>query len=184
VGLFRRRQSLHEQLAREGGLDLDPAAATHPPGWMETGIHGVPRARQWDAVVAVEAEGVEGDRALFVALDEDTLIVEEGEDVDPIAEALDEVIDPPYRAEAARRSETQWVVGLRRIQVVELPNDPGGDEVTLTVHEGETTLVVDGSETFASIRELEDVGAARGSSYVVQARRLGGSLWEVEVSPL
>lgn len=184
MGLFRRRESLHEQLAREGGLELQPIAEPRPPGWMETGIHGVPRARQWDAVVAVDAEGVEGDRARFVALADDTLIVEEGEEVDPLAEALDEVIEPPYRAEAARRGGAQWAVGLRRIQVVELPNDPGGDELTLTVHDGETTLVVDGSETFASIRELEDLGASRGSSFVVQARRLDGQLWEFAVSPL
>jgi hypothetical protein len=184
VGLFRRRESLHEQLAREGGLDPEPVKEAGPPGWMETGIHGVARAREWDAVVAVEAEGVEGDRVRFVALADDTLIVEEGGDVEPLAAALDEVVEPPYRAEAMRRGETQWAVGLRRIQVVALPNDPGGHEVTLTVHEGETTLVVDGSETFASIRELEDIGAARGSSFVVQARRLDGDLWEVEVSPL
>src|SRR5438067_2245966 len=99
-----------------------PLPEVSPPGWMETGIHGVPRQRQWDSVVAVEAEGVEGDHVLFVALGDDTLVIEEGGDVEAIAAALDDVIKPPYRAEASRRTETQWAVGVRRIQVIELPD--------------------------------------------------------------
>ena len=71
---------------------------------METGIHGVPRAREWDAVVTVEAEGVEGEHARFVALP-GVLVVEEGEHVEPLANAVDQVAAVPYRAEAdaARR---------------------------------------------------------------------------------
>jgi hypothetical protein len=184
VGLFRRREPLHERLAREGGLRTDSPAEPSPPGWTETGVHGVPRARTWDTVVAVEAEGVQGDRALFVAVDDDTLVVEEGADPEPLAAALEDVLQPPYRAEATRRGETQWAVGLRRIQVVELPDDPEGDEVVLTVSDGERTLVVDGRRAFGTIPQLEALAAARGGSAVVQAGRLDGSLWEVEVMPL
>jgi hypothetical protein len=208
VPLFRRRESLHDRLAREGGLgggpppepaepwgaEGDPASAAagsaDPAGdasghrWMETGVHGVPRQREWDAVVAVEAEGVEGDRVRFVALGDDTLVVEEGEDVEPIAAALDDVVDPPYRAEAVRRGETSWAVGLRRIEVVELTDDPGGDELTLTVRDGGRTLLVDGASTFGSIPALERLGAARGESYVVEGRRLTDNVWEVRVTPL
>jgi hypothetical protein len=192
VGLFRRREPLHEQLARAGGLDLDPVAEPRPPGradasssaWAETGIHGVPRAREWDAVVTVEAEGVEGDRARFVALRDDTLVVEEGEDVESLATALDQVANLPYRAEATRRGESQWAVGVREIDVVELPDDPGGEELTLTVHEGEQTLLVDGAHSFGSLPALERLGQTRGQSYVVRARRLEGTAWEVEVLPL
>jgi hypothetical protein len=162
----------------------DPAGQSHPPGWMETGVHGVPRAREWDAVVTVEAEGVDGDRVRFVALPDETLVVEEGQDVGAIADALDDVLQPPYRAEATRRDESRWAVGLRRIQVVDLPDDPEGDQVTLTVADGSRTLVVDGSQAFGSIPQLEALGEARGKSYVVQAKRLEGSTWEVEVLPL
>jgi hypothetical protein len=151
---------------------------------METGVHGVPRAREWDAVVTVEADGVEGDRARFVALPDDTIVVEDGAEVAAIADALDDVVQPPYRAEATRRGENRWAVGLRRVQVVELPNDPEGDEVILTVADGGRTFVVDGQQRFGSIPELEALGEARGKSYVVQARRLDGSTWEVEVLPL
>jgi hypothetical protein len=185
VGLFRRREPLHEQLAREGGLDVQPVDQPRPPGWMETGIHGVPRAREWDAVVAVDAEGVDGDRARFVALPDDTLLVEEGEDVEPLAAAIDTTgATPPYRAEAMRRGESQWAVGIRGIDVIELADDPGGSELTLTVNEHERSLLVDGAHAFGSIPQLEQYGAARGPSYVVQARRLDGSTWEVESMPL
>jgi hypothetical protein len=184
VGLFRRREPLHEQLAREGGLDADPIREPRPPGWMETGIHGVPRAREWDTVVTVEAEGVEGDQARFVALADDTLVVEEGDDVEPLANALDKVATQPYRAEAARRGESQWAVGIREIDVVRLEDDPGGEELTLTVHDGERDLLVDGAHAFASVPALERYGETRGPSYVVRARRLDGTVWEVEAMPL
>ena len=91
---------------------------------METGIHGVPRAREWDAVVTVEVEGVAGERARFVALADETLVVEEGADVEPLAIAVEQAATIPYRAEATRRSGSQWVVGIRELDVVELPDDP------------------------------------------------------------
>lgn len=184
MGLFRRRESLSERLAREGGIDLDPLPEPGPPGWMETGIHGVPQARAWDSVVTVEVEGVSGDRARFVALADDTIVVEEGADVEPLAVAVEQAATIPYRAEASRRSETQWVVGISEIEVVELPDDPGGDEVTLSIHEGGHDLTVDGAPAYGTIAELERYGASRGSSYVVQARRIDGTAWEVQAMPL
>jgi hypothetical protein len=184
VGLFRRREPLHQRLAREGGLGGEPLPEVAPPGWMETGIHGVQRAREWDAVVAVDVEGVEGDRVRFVALPDETLLIEEGGDVEPLADALDGVATPPYRAEAVRRGEGRWAVGVRRIEVVALPDGPEGDELTLTVEDGGRTLLVDGASVFGSIPQLEELGAARGPSYVVQGRRLTDDLWEVRVVPL
>jgi hypothetical protein len=184
VPLFRRREPIHERLAREGGLRAGPLPDPGRPGWMETGVHGVPRQREWDAVVAVVAEGVEGDEVKFVALADNTLVVAEGADVEPIANALDDVVQPPYRAEAVRRGEAQWAVGIRRIEVVELQDDPEGETVTVTMRNGERTLVVDGAPVFGSIAALEHLGAARAESYVVEARRLEGTLWEVQVMPL
>ena len=184
MGLFRRREPLHQQLARQGGLEVDPIAEPRPPGWMETGIHGVPRAREWDAVVTVEAEGVEGESARFVALPGDVLVVEEGDDVEPLAHAVDKVATIPYRAEAARRGESQWAVGIRELDVVELPDDPGGEVITLTVNDGEREVLVDGAQTFGSLPALERFGETRGTKYVVRAKRLDGAVWEVEAVPL
>jgi hypothetical protein len=184
VPLFRRNEPLHERLAREGGLVQPPLAEPSPPGWMETGVHGVPREREWETVVTVEVEGVEGDRARFVALPDETLLVDEGVDVEPLAAALDEVVKPPYRAEAVRRGETRWAIGVRRIEVIDLPDDPGGESVTVTSRDGERTQLVDGMPVFGSVPALEQLGAARADSYVVEAHRLDGSVWEVRVLPL
>ena len=71
MGFFRREQPLHEKLAREGGLDFarevrdlappDPIDPRHP-FWQVTGIHGIPREREWDAVSSAEAPNLPGDR--------------------------------------------------------------------------------------------------------------------------
>jgi hypothetical protein len=185
VGLFRRSEPLHERLAREGGLAPPPLAEPPPPGWMETGIHGIHRERQWDAVVTVEAEGVEGDAVHFVALPDNTLLVDEDVDADPLAAALDDTFDSPYRAEAVRRGESQWAVGIRRIEVVDLgDNSPDGEELTLTWRDGNHELLVDGTPAFGSIAALQRLGESRADSYVIQGRRLADRLWEIRVAPL
>ena len=179
----RRREPLHERLAREAGLPLEwePRYETvAPPSMPEVGIHGLHRPRQWDAVVAAEAE-LPGERFRFVALP-DELLVEEGEEADltPLAEAIEAEVEPPYRADAVRRGETTWAVGARRLVVRELPGAPG-DELELTVHEGETTLLVDGERSFGSVRGLEGL---RSGDYAVRATRLDGDLFELRVDPL
>jgi hypothetical protein len=178
MGLFRRREALHERLLREGGLDEPPPHNTEPR-WGETGIHGVPRARRWDAVVAVEAE-LEGDSAAFVVLPDGTAVIESGPDeVQPLADAVETEVEPPYRAEAVRRSEGMWAVAARRIRVAEFEHD--GEELELAINGGERTLHVDGTPSFGSCRELERL--AEGDA-VVRARRIDGSAWEVQVDPL
>ena len=186
MGLFRRSKPLHERLAEEGGLTEDPLQEPAPPGWMETGVHGVPRQKQWDTVVAVEVEGIEGDTVHFVALADDTLLVDEAIDAEPLADALDGTIEPPYRAEAVRRSETQWAVGIRRIEVLDLEDSsPEGEDLTLTWRDGSHELLVDGAPAFGSIPALERLGESRGTaSYVIQGHRLADTVWEVRVAPL
>jgi hypothetical protein len=147
----------------------------------ETGIHGVPRERQYDAVVTTDAPDVEGSNARFVGLEDGSLVIEEGEgDLSALAEAIEQAVAAPYRAIAIRRGETQWAVAAHGLRVIELP-EPGGDEIELVVKGEERTLVVDGNRSFGTLPELEQL--AEGDS-VVRAARIDGSLWEVEVSPL
>lgn len=198
MALFRRRRPLHEQLARAAGLDhaLDGGVprglAAETPGWDgeqrgEAGIHGVPRPRRWDTVATAEVEGLRGDSVHFVASGEEgTLLVEEDEPdegVRALAAAVEQGLQPPYRAEAVRRAERVWAVAGRRIEVVREP-DVRGDEALLVLGPVGSTLTVDGATTLARAPALERVGADLGAERVVRARRLDGDLWEVEAAPL
>jgi hypothetical protein len=186
VSFRRREEPLHERLAREGGLGSpgEPPPHDTTPRWGAAGIHGVPRAREWDATGLAEAPDLDGDDASFVALPDGTLLVEADGDHEPLADALEGQISPPYRAEAVRRDERWWAVAARRIEVSELPADVPGDRIELTVNEDERSLRVDGMPSFGRVPALEQVGAARGVSYVLEAERLDGRLWEIRVAPL
>ncbi len=180
MGLFKRKP-LHEQLAEEGGL-FEPV--TQPPftgAIPETGIHGIPREREYDAVVTTDAPDVKGTTARFVGLEDGSLLVEEAEgDVAALAEAIEQALSPPYRATAIRRDDSQWAVAASRLRVMELP-ELGGDELELAIRGEEKTLVVDGQRVFGTVPELEEL--AEGDA-VVRAARLDGGLWEVRVDPL
>jgi hypothetical protein len=180
MGFFRRRP-LHERLAEEGGLVERSTRPLFTGVIPETGIHGVPRQREYDAVVSTDAPAVEGLTATFVGLEDGSLLVEEGEgDLTSLADAVEQQIARPYRAVAARQGEALWAVAARALRVVELP-EPGGDEVELVIHGGDRTLVVDGTRMFGTLPELEEL--ARGDA-VIRATRLEGPLWEVRVDPL
>lgn len=181
MGLFRRSKPLHERLAEEGGLVERRAGPLFTGVIPETGIHGVPRERQYDAVVTADAPAAEGATALFVGLEDGSLLIEEGEgDLTALAEAIEREVTAPYRATAIRRGGVQWAVAAHGLRVVELP-EPGGDEVELVVRGDERTLVVDGNRSFGTMPELEAL--ASGDS-VVRAVRLDGALWEVHVEAL
>jgi len=182
-----RREPLHKKLAREARLEqTDPAPLVDPgPHWGNAGIHGVPRPRRWDAVASADASGLSGDEVHFVALPNGDLVVEEDEPPDtlaPLADAIEQTIQPPYRAEAVRQGDDVWAVAARRVEVAEFEAD--GEEIELVSNEGALTLTVDGERPFGTIPELERLGASQGDSYVVRARRLDGNLWEVTASPL
>ena len=181
MGLFRRSKPLHERLAEEGGLVERRTRPLFTGVIPETGIHGVPRERQWDGVVATEAPDIQGSEVRFVGLPDDSLLVEEGDgDLTPLADAIEGEVRRPYRAIGVRRGETQWAVAAHALDVVELP-EPGGDEIELVIRGDERTLVVDGNRAFGTLPELEAL--ATGDA-VVRAARLDGTLWEVRVDRL
>jgi hypothetical protein len=182
VGLFRRSKPLHERLAEEGGLvERSPRRPLYTGVIAEAGIHGLPREREYDAVVAADAPDAEGSNARFVALDDGSLLIEEGDgDLTALADAIEQEVKRPYRAVAVRRGDTQWAVAGHRLRVVELP-EPGGDEVELAIRGEERMLIVDGMREFGTFPELEQLA---GGDAVIRAARLDGNLWEVRVDPL
>jgi Fe2+ transport system protein FeoA len=196
VGLFRRRKALHERLADAGGItealtEPVPSLAADTPGWDgeqrgEPGIHGVPRARRWDTVASAEAPALKGDTVHFVALADGTLVVDEDEPdgaLASLADAVEQAIPPPYRAEAVRKGPETWAVAASRIAIAQIPGLAGEQAELTSTREGRI-LRIDGRTTMGSARELERLGETEGTEYVVLAKRLDGDLWEVEATAL
>jgi len=180
VGLFRRKP-LHQRLAEEGGLVEQSTVPLFTGVIPEAGIHGIPRERQYDAVATADAPDAKGDAARFVGLEDGSLLIEEGDgDLAPLADAIEQDIARPYRANAVRRGETTWAVAAHKLRVVQLP-EPGGDQIELVLNGDEKTLVVDGNRSFGTLPELE---ALADGDAVIRASRLDETLWEVRVDPL
>ena len=85
--------------------------------------------------------------------------------------------------EAVRRHGDVWAAAARRIEVLEIEGVEG-EELMLTMQEGTKTLTVDGRPEFGTVPELERLASERYDSYVAEAKRLDGDLFEVRVSPL
>lgn len=186
---WRRDEPAHEKLAREGGLLPKEQGRSGPRrSWHDTlvGIHGVSRPREWDAVATVEAPGLGAERIAFVTLPDGALIVEEGPEgnLEPLAAAVEETIQPPYRAEAVAQDDRHWAVAANRIEVLELPEVAEGEEITLAVQDEQRELRIDGVETEGTVASLEAVAGARYPSFTAQATRIDENLWEVRVFAL
>jgi hypothetical protein len=188
---WRQDEPAHRRLGRALPNAVAGGFLAHPPlleGTQvgEPGIHGVPRPRRWDAVVSAESATLVGDEVHFVALPDGTLIVDEAvpdDSLAPLAEAVEEAVEPPYRAHGVRKSSRVWAVGAHRVEVGSVP-DVRGDEIELTVHDGERTLVVDGEREFGRLPALERLAEARYDAYAVRADRLDGDLFEIKIAPL
>jgi hypothetical protein len=121
-----------------------------------------------------------------VALSDGTLVVDEDEPEDALAslaDAVEQAIPPPYRAEAVRKGPETWAVAASRVAIASIPG-LGGDQAELTSTRDGRILRIDGRTTMGSARELERLGETEGTEYVVLARRLDGDVWEVEATAL
>lgn len=175
----------------------DPAAAGHAPAlaspldttprWGGPGVHGIPRARSWDAVAVVDDPGPGGaDRARFVVLPGGVVLAEEGPtaDLEPLVAGASAGLDPPYRAEAVRRDPGHWAVAATGIVVATLPVGTPGNDIVLSVQPEGRQLRVDDLPDFTPLPAVEALGAGCGKAFVVQVSRLAGDVWEVKAEPL
>jgi hypothetical protein len=188
---WRRDEPVHKKLAKALVNAQAGGYLAHPPDLAgnattgEVGVHGVPRPRRWDAVVTTEAR-LPGDEVHFTALPDGTLIVDEelpDGTLTPLAEAVEQELRPPYRAEGTRRGEGLWAVGASAIDVAHIAEAIPGDAIELAVQDGVRTLAVDGVRTFGTLPSLESLAGGM-PAYVIRAARLDEELWEVTVTPL
>ena len=153
--------------------------------WAETDSLLKQWSQQWDAVVGATAPEIGGDRVEFVVLEDGTLVVdtEEGDaSLSPLADAVEAQLERPYRADGVRHEDGWWAVGARRTTICTLPGIEG-DELELSVYGGERT--VSGAPDGPELAPLDALAAARGfTEYGVEAERLDGDLWEVQLNAL
>lgn len=171
------------------------------PRWVPAGVSGVPRARDWDAVVLVDVPELTGDPVaeLTFRVREDGTVDADGPAAPAaalarLAAALSGAVEPPYEARAARRDRSGWSAAARRLHsgTAELPLDLVAFEITVAIPpDGERLVLVDGEERerldgalAAAADELERRGRERYETFVVRAERRSGERWEVVVDPL
>ncbi|MGH3042290.1 MAG: hypothetical protein ACRDNG_11245 [Gaiellaceae bacterium] len=165
--------------------------------WVESGVSGLARAREWDATAIAEVPALRASETTEI----DFRILGDGSVVgDVSAEALGELtgelgLDPPYAARAVRQSELEWMVAALQIESSVIELGGGLDALSLEVAvppDGETMYLVDGeilAEAPAgawatAFEEVERRGAERFQAFVARADRVEDGRWELTVDPL
>lgn len=171
---------------------------------LPTGVTGIPRLREWDAVALVELPELAGDSLSEFELDvpadgapgarDDARVPQAA--LERLAAELDGQVDRPYEARAVRYDETRFTVGARAVpsgETIDLPADlPASSIEVVRAPDGERQTSVDGEpvepadeERYASALELlERRGEARFESFVARADKADGGRWTVRVDPL
>jgi hypothetical protein len=171
--------------SQAGGFLAQPPGLDGDTGLGIAGISGVPRGRTWDAVVSAHAPTLTGDAVTFTALEDGTLVVDQDvadDSLAPIADALEQMLPPPYRAAAASTEGDVWTAVAESVQIVSLPGVEA-DEVDLTVVAGERTLTIGDETTIRPLAAL-DALAEEHDSVALHAERVDGDLYAVDVFPL
>ena len=171
--------------ANVGGFLTQPPGWDGDPGLGLVGIHGVPRARTWDVVASATAPDLPGDTATFFVLPDATIVVNDevpDDSLVPLAEAVEQRIQPPYRAAAIRREDTVWAVVAERVEIVELVGLEG-NAIDLTVVEGERTLTIDEVRTIRPLPALDLLIETRGDA-ALHGERVDGDLFAIDVFSL
>jgi len=171
-------------------------------GQLPTGVTGIPRLKEWDAVALVEVPELEASPLHELELD---ALPDGGLDAradDPVprealerlAAELDARLSRPYEALAVRREGRLWAVGANAVRLgepLELGDLPARTVELVRAPAGDTTLSVDGEDAdpgeapyAAAAAELARVGSKRFESFVARADRGAGGRWHVTVDPL
>jgi hypothetical protein len=172
--------------ANAGGFLASPPDLTGDPGLGIAGISGVARGRTWDAVASADCRGLLGlDQLTFVTFDDGTIVVDldlPDDALAPLAEGLEETVDPPYRAAAIRVEGDLWTAVAERVKLVELP-EVEEDVVDLSVVAGERELTVGEEQTTRQVPALDRLAEEHGD-VSLHAERVDGDTFAVDVYPL
>jgi hypothetical protein len=128
---------------------------------------------------------VSGDAVAFVVFEDGTIVV----DVDlpdgslvPLANELEEIVSPPYRAAAVRNEGALWTGVAQSVRILPLPSI-SGDAVELSIVQGERAVTIDGEPAAAAVDALDALAQEHGD-VAISAERVDGDLFAVDVFPL
>lgn len=177
---------------------LDPRALR----WVEAGVSGLARSRDWDRVEVLTVPELADDSVeelRFGVLADGTVVAVSPSGIDPglverLAGRLQEALEGPFEAVAARRTRLEWSLAGRALRLEEVTLPPlAATELVVALGPGDEqpTVLVDGEEPAEpadalaeAVGRLGALGGERYDSFVVRARRLGPDRWAVSVDPL
>jgi hypothetical protein len=177
---------------------LDPRALR----WVEAGVSGLARSRDWDRVEVVEVPELADDpveELRFGVLADGSVVAATPAGIEPellerLAGRLRDALEGPLEVVVARRTRLEWSLAGRLLRLEEVILPPlAADEIVVALGPGDDrpTVLVDGEEQVeppAALAEaagrLAALGGARFESFVARARRLGPDRWAVSVDPL
>jgi hypothetical protein len=171
---------------------------------IPAGVTGIPRLRDWDAVVVVELPELERSEIgeIEVVAPESGDVLLHADDAVPhhvgerIAAALDEEVDRPYEALAVRQDGLRWSAGARMLRggtTLDFPAGLPAASLELAVApDGAVELRADGdivdpglSPLFAeAAAELERHGRAKFQFFVARADKVAEGSWQLTMDPL
>lgn len=137
-------------------------------------------------VVSLLAPNIAGDYAIFVALPERLLIVEEQEgdsDLGVLADAVEKRIRAPYRARALRVDERRFVVVASEIETIELPGLDGEELVVFALPDGQRTAVLDGAGYVLARPEVESI-LEESAPCLLRLENVDEPVWEISLELL
>lgn len=171
------------------------------PRWVEAGVSGIPRTREWDAVLIVEVPELDGrplaELSFRVLADEAVVGAPDAVPapaLERLASAAAAAGRPPLDVQAVRRDRREWSLAVRELRLEEL-TPPDGVEaerlVAAVAPDGARICVVDGEEVAEpagpvaeALELLELRGRERFAAFVAQAERVAPGRWELTIDPL
>jgi hypothetical protein len=168
------------------------------------GITGIPRLREWDAVVLVELPELEAslltEFELSAPIEGDVRArADEGVPrrmLERIAETLDAEVERPYDALVVRKDRRRWSAGARTIRLGDTIELPAGFPATslevVRTPEGALETRADGEEVDPAlaplivevVAALDRRGRERFESFVARADKVANGSWQLTIDPL
>ncbi len=168
--------------------------------WVESGVSGLARAREWDATALVELPELSGEPLAGFELVARRRVVRSEPAVpaaalERVAAELDSVLARPYRARAVRQGLSEWLVGAveLRSEEIELAGAPDATRIEVAYPPGGVRhVLVDGEQALepldpslaAAVDELERRGSKRFESFVARVDKVEGDRWDLTIDPL